>query len=118
MDILRCECVAENQINQIMLTDLQNLQPVGPVTDSTEPAESRGQTGYLHSEVDRYTKRIVDLIIDDTCASVPEILRRTGWGVEVSTGRAVAREASYICSEDHACLVGPAAVWGPFAGRW
>ena len=63
-----------------MLMDLQNLQPVDPVPDSTESTESRGQTEYLQSEVDKYAEPIVDLIIDDPCNPVPEILRRPGRG--------------------------------------
>ena len=65
-----------------MLMYLRNLQPVGPVPDLTESAEPREQAEYLRPEVGKYTKRIVDLIIGDPCASVPEILRRPGRGGE------------------------------------
>ena len=59
-----------------MLIDLQNMQLVGPVTDSTESTESREQTEYQQREVDRYTKRIVDVLIDDPYISIPGILRQ------------------------------------------
>ena len=59
-----------------MLSDLQNMQLIDPVTDSTESTESREQTEYQRREVDRYTKRIVDVLIDDPCISVPGILRQ------------------------------------------
>ena len=59
-----------------MLIDLQNMQLVDPVTDSTESTESREQTEYQQREVDRYTKRIVDVLIDDPYISIPGILRQ------------------------------------------
>ncbi len=59
-----------------MLIDLQNMQLIDPVTDSTESAESREQTEYQQREVDRYAKRIADVLIDDPCISVPGILRQ------------------------------------------
>ena len=52
------------------------MQLVDPVTDSTESTESREQTEYQQREVDRYTKRIVDVLIDDPYISIPGILRQ------------------------------------------
>ena len=48
-----------------MWINLQNPQPVGLVTDSTESTESREISEYLQAEVDEYTKHIVDLILDN-----------------------------------------------------
>ena len=75
--VLHCECVAGSSIMWIYL---QNLQPVGPATDSTESAESRETTGYLQSEVDGYAERIADSIVDDPHMSSPEILRQLKQG--------------------------------------
>ena len=58
-------------------------------TESTESTESHEMPEDLQAEVDEYTKRIVDLIIDDPCVSVPSILRRLGQGGPCSSERSV-----------------------------
>ena len=73
-----------------MRLNLKNLQPVEPVTDSTESTESREMTEYLQAEVDRYARRIVDLILDDPCISAPKILRRLAIEGQCSSERSVA----------------------------
>ena len=59
-----------------MWINLQNLQPMVLLTDSTESTESHEMTEYLQAEVDKYTKHIVDMISDNPYVSVPEILRQ------------------------------------------
>ena len=61
-----------------MWINLQNMQPMEVGTESTESTESHEMPEDLQVEVDEYTKRIVDLIIDDPCISVPRILQKLG----------------------------------------
>ena len=69
--------VSVRQLNkQIMWTNMQITQPMKVETDSTESTESREMPENVQAEVDEYTKKIVDLIIDDPCKSVPSILQR------------------------------------------
>ena len=63
-----------------MLINLQNLQPMELGTDSTESTESREITECQQAEVDKYTKRIVELMIRDPCVSVPGILQQLKTG--------------------------------------
>ena len=65
---------------RIMWIDLQNLQPMVLVTDSTESTETHEMTEYHQEEVDRCTKHIVDMILEDPYISVPEILRQLAAG--------------------------------------
>ena len=65
------------------------MQPMEVGTESTESTESHEMPEDLQVEVDEYTKRIVDLIIDDPCISVPSILQRLGQEGPCSSERSV-----------------------------
>ena len=82
-----CECVVAKK--GIMRIDLQNLQPVELLTDSTEPTESRELSEHLQAAVDRCTKSIAGLILDDPCISAPEILRQLTEGGQHGSERRV-----------------------------
>ena len=73
-----------------MWINLQNMQPMEVGTESTESTESHEMPEDLQVEVDEYTKRIVDLIIDDSCISGSSILQRLGQEGPCSSERSVA----------------------------
>ena len=75
------ECLAEKSL--IMLTGLQNLQPVNPRTESTE---YRVLTGDQQSVVDFYAKAFVDISIEYPYCSIPAILQQLEMGEAMLLG--------------------------------
>ena len=72
-----------------MWINLQHLQPIVLITDSTESTETHEMPEYLQEEVDRCAKHIADLILEDPYISAPEILRQLAAGGQHSSEASV-----------------------------